>query len=113
MRTPPFSPHRLRVADSFPHKGRSTTLISFLPPLRGKVSGVAHRAKPDGRVVPATASCAALPPLASKTLAPYQVIAFARAHEAPLGGGGMDCAGNNYIAETAITPWKQKERRND
>jgi len=86
---PPFSPRRVRVAASFPHKGGSTTPLSFLPPLRGKVSGVAHRAKPDGRGVPANASRAALPLLASVTLVPYQVIAFARPCFSPPGGGGM------------------------
>ena len=36
-----------------------------------------------------------------------------RARDVPTGRGGRDIRWNNYIAEAAISPWKQKERRND
>jgi hypothetical protein len=111
----PFSPRRSRVVDSFPHEGGSKLLSSFLPPLWGKVDDGARRATSDERGELSAFATRVLP-FALTAFSPYQSVMSARVHVPPPDGrgeGGMDCAGNNYIAEPRVTPWKQKERRND
>ena len=111
----PFSPRRSRVVDNFPHEGESKLLSSFLPPLWGKVDDGAHRATSDGRG-DLSAFATRVLPFALTAFSPYQAVMSARSHEAPPGEGGggvRQKPKNNVIAEVAISPWKQKERRND
>ena len=62
---------------------------SLPPPTRGGRRSFRASAAKASRVGGDTsAPCAALPPLASEPLVPYQVIAFARADEIPFRGEG-------------------------
>jgi len=110
MSAPPFSPRRLRVADSFPLKGESVAQLFFLPPLWGKVSPEARSAKGDGRGVSVKASCAALPPLETAFSTPRQTPWSARrsADASPPGGRGVAKAGEQLYCRTARNPLESK-----
>ena len=113
--TPLSSPFARRASgDTFPDKGGRKNKAALLPPLRGKLAATRERRGLKGGIV--ATSCAALPPLESGTLGRYQVVgpgSLPAREFSPGGEGGADYAENNYIAEAGVTPWNQKERRND